>query len=135
MKLSRPSRFLAALIALFGVLFMQFAVASYACPAHQTGQIDELLVIATDSGFQDIEDCLGMDPDQPGLCNAHDQVGSQSLDKPDLPQVRSFFPAGSAPTLVPVDTVRLPIAGQFVEARLTRSTTPPLSIQHCCFRI
>lgn len=135
MKLSRPSRFVAALVALFGVLFMQFAVASYACPGHQTGQADEPVAISAGAGIQYMEDCEGMDLEQPGLCHAHDQAGTQSLDKPDLPQARPFFSTGSALTLLPPDAVYLPSAGQFAEVQLTRSIAPPLSIQNCCFRI
>lgn len=135
MKSSRPFRFVAALIALFGVLFMQFAVASYACPGQQAGQMNAPVAMSMDSDIQTMAACQGMDLEQPGLCHAHDQAGNQSLDKPELPQVQPFIAAGLALTLVPIDVTYRPLAKQSEDLRLTRSTAPPLSIQNCCFRI
>jgi hypothetical protein len=135
MKLSRPSRFVAALVALFSVLFMQFAMASYVCPPDETGQMNESVAMPAGSGIHDMADCQGMDLEQPGVCHAHDQAGNQSLDKPELPQVRPFFAAGSASTLMPPDAAYRLLAGRLVEVQLARSTAPPLSIQNCCFRI
>lgn len=135
MRLSRPSRFVAALIALFSVLFMQFATAAYVCPPDETGQANELVAMPTSSDIHDMADCQGMDLEQPSLCHAHDQAGNQSLDKPELPQVRPFFAAGLAVTLTPLGAAYRPLSAQFVEVQLVRSTAPPLSIQHCCFRI
>ena len=43
MNRSRPFRVVAALIAAFGVLFMQLAVASYACPTMKLGHAVETM--------------------------------------------------------------------------------------------
>lgn len=135
MKLSRPSRFVAALVALISVLFMQFAVAAYMCPGHQAGQANELVAMSIDSDVQYMAACQGMDLEQPGLCHADDQAGNQSLDKPELPHVQPFLAAGLALTLVPIDVTYRPLAEHSEYLRLTRSIAPPLSIQNCCFRI
>jgi hypothetical protein len=135
MKLTRPSRVVAALIALFSVLFMQFAVAAYACPGHQAGEMNEPVAMSIDSDIQTMATCQGMDLEQPSLCHAHDQAGNQSLNKPELPQVQSFVAAGLALTLISIDVTYRPLAKQSEDLRLTRSTAPPLPIQNCCFRI
>lgn len=135
MKMSRPSRFVAAFIALFSVLFMQFAVASYVCPGHQAGQMDEPFSMSGGADMQHMPECHGVDLEQPSLCHAHDQVGNQSLDKPELPQVQPFIAAALALTLPPIDIVNRPLGEKVEDVKLTRSTTPPLSIQNCCFRI
>src|SRR5437899_6236970 len=96
MKLSRPSRFVAALIALVSMLFMQLAVAGYACPGLETGQVSESVAMSADAGSQSMQSmpgCAGMDAAQPGLCHAHAQVGNQSLDKAELPHVQPFVAA------------------------------------------
>lgn len=117
MKVWLPSRVITALIALVSVLFMQFAVASYACPAVK------------------VDNCHGMDMEQPSLCHAHEQAGNQSLDKPPVPPVAPFVPATLVTLLVadkPVQPSQTDRADTFF---LTRATAPPLAIRHCCFRI
>lgn len=136
--MSRPSRFVTALITLFSMLFMQYAVASYACPGLIMGQVSELVAMPADAGNQNMQgmsNCEGMDTQQPSLCHAYDQVGNQSLDKPGLPHVQPF--AAAALTLVfrDVEIAYSPIATQLDSHLLTRSTAPPLSIRNCCFRI
>lgn len=134
MRLTRPSRFVAALIALFSMLFMQLAVASYACPGLKMGQATGAVAMASDSANQSMADCAGTDVEQPSLCHAHDHAGSQSLDKPDLPQVQPFIAAGLALEVSPLEVFTLPGVTQDI-APLTRATAPPLSIRNCCFRI
>lgn len=76
-----------------------------------------------------------MDSEQPNLCDAHDQVGTQSLDKPQLPQVQSFVALGSVLALPPIDTTYRVPGAQSTSFLLTRTTAPPLAISNCCFRI
>lgn len=135
MKLSRPSRFVAALIALFSILFMQFAVAAYACPGMQTGQDRESDHMSMSIDAQEMSDCTGMDMAQPSLCHAYSHVGNQSLDKPELPTIQPFVPAtlAAAPIILEDSTGLFP--AQPAATLLTRTTAPPLSIRNCCFRI
>jgi hypothetical protein len=117
MNFSRPSRAVAALIALVSMLLMQLAVASYACPSTK------------------MEHCQGMDMGQPSLCHAHDQTGNQSLDKSPAPDVPTFIPAALVVILTSTETA-LPLSTDRADIFfLTRATAPPLAIRHCCFRI
>ena len=88
MKLPRRYRTLTVLVALCSVLFMQLAVASYACPSPQTGHVS-----SSASGvmsMQSMPDCDVPYPENPALCQAHCQDAKSSLDKPQSP---SFAPA------------------------------------------
>lgn len=135
MTRSRQFRFVAALIALFGMLFMQFAVASYACTGLQMGQGGDAVAMSSDAADQNMAGCQGMDTAQPSLCHAHDQVGNQSLDKPGTPQVQPFLAIGLGLPLIPIDVVSRPTVTSPETVQLTRATAPPLSIRNCCFRI
>jgi len=136
MKLTRQLRFLTALIALVGMLFAQLAVAGYACPSYQTGMTSESPMMLASSDHQDMPGCGQMDQNLPSLCHAHAQTGSQSLDKPQLPQLPPFSAAALAFVVnhVAVSDVSIDNPPQSLPL-LARITAPPLSIQHCCFRI
>ncbi|MFZ6647802.1 hypothetical protein ACO0LO_18910 [Undibacterium sp. TJN25] len=148
MKLSRPSRLVAAFIALFSMLFMQLAVASYACPGMTAGgahagasaSVHATAAVATMAATTDMAgmmNCDGMDMEQPTLCHAYaqDSFSKQSLDKPQLPDVQPFLTAGLVLALNIVDTARLPQSSWLPSSTLARSTAPPIAIRNCCFRI
>lgn len=139
MKLSRPSRIGAALIALFSMLFMQYAVASYVCSGMRLGQGQQLISMATNPGNADMQGmsgCAGMDANQPGLCHAYGHTDNQSFDKPGLPHVQPFI-ASTVLTVVfnVIAYADEPIAAHPDSLLLMRATAPPLSIRNCCFRI
>lgn len=123
MKFRRTSRIVAAVVALFSMLFMQLAVASYACPS--AGE-------PVASGAQ----CAGMDPAQPSLCKAKatNLAAKQSLDKPDLPPVLPFVAADLAGTIVTAAWAPDSADAAAAPPGLARSLAPPHSIEHCCFR-
>ena len=137
MGLNRHSRFVTALVALFSVLFMQFAVAAYACPTVRA-TADTALHDgwASAESHRDMAGCEGgVDVDQPALCFAYAQEGSQFLYKPPAPDV---------PPAVVIDIVRYvvdtglelrPVSPHAQPPGLTRISDPPLSIRNCCFRI
>jgi hypothetical protein len=135
MKLSRPTRSVTALIALISMLFTQLAVAGYACPDMKIMHAGESAVMMTDDGNQHMSGCIGMDMEQPNLCQAHDQVGTQSLDKPGAPHVSPFMAAALTVVFHDIETASKSIAAQAASVPLTRTTAPPLSIRNCCFRI
>src|SRR4051812_46454751 len=85
----RGFRHVTALLALFCVLFMQFAVAAYACPGGKIAQ----KAVAINMDTQAMPNCHDMDPEQPALCHAYGQSGNQSLDKPATPQIPPFVPS------------------------------------------
>ena len=129
MNLSNSFRRVAACIALFSMLFIQFAVTSYACPAMEMGQ-----PVAMSSAAATQNMCAGMDTEQPVLCHAHGHAESSSLDKSQVPPIQPFIALGQVTTLMPVDVAYRPAAA-LPAAFLAHATAPPLSIRHCCFRI
>lgn len=132
----RKSRFVAALIAMFSMFFMQLAIAGYVCP-DLAPPITENMSSASATPTDDVmESCHGMDIEQPNLCSAHAQVGDQSLDKHQLPQVQPFVAGFIASVILPVPPGDLFTATDSTSIELLeRKTAPPSSIQHCCFRI
>ncbi len=123
MKFRRSSRIVAAVVALFSMLFMQLAVASYSCPS--AGK-----PVAT--GAQ----CAGMDAAQPSLCKAKavNLAAKQSLDKPDLPPVLPFVAADLAGTVLASAWTPGPADPAAAPPGLAHSLSPPHSIEHCCLR-
>lgn len=120
---------------------MQFAVAAYACPGLQGQPMARMAApVQHDSGHH-MEGCDGMmaaaQPAEPSaLCQAHCQPPGQSLDRPALPDVAPFIPAQlitlmSGPALAPPAALEQGGDNQ----GLLRTTSPPLAIRHCCFRI
>lgn len=134
MNRSPQFRAIAALIALFSMLFMQLAVASYACPNMRAAHPGAAVAMSMSSHGMS-PDCTGMDMEQPSLCHAHDQVGNQSLDKPQVPLVQPFVPAELVQAVLSFAAAPPPDLSQPRPLYLTRATDPPLSIRHCCFRI
>lgn len=132
MKLSRSSRLVAALVALFSILFMQLAVASYACPSLGAGHGSQAMAAMP---MEDMAGCHDMDPEQPSLCHAYGQAGDQSLDKPAVPPLQPFLAVGFG---LPVTALDASLPPDFALPRttfLTHATAPPLAIRNCCFRI
>lgn len=136
MKQSRRSRHITALWVLFSVLFMQLAVAAYACPGISTGKTPAAQMTAS-AAHHDMEGCEGMsDADLPTLCFAQSQDGTQSLDKPALPDLSQPVPVILVPAIGATDIFRLPDYSRDRDAGTIRySPSSSLAIQHCCFRI
>jgi hypothetical protein len=130
MKLARPLRVVAALIAVFSMLFMQLAVAAYACPMETAGNAKASVEMR-----QAMPDCSGMDMQQATLCAVHAHPSDQSLDRPQLPAVSPFVASGLVATLVQAEVAIAPAFSLPNDTFLIRSTSPPLAIRHCCFRI
>ena len=134
MKLTRKYRILTALVALFGVLFMQLAVAAYACPGLQGGDMSQAMA---DDGapMQSMPGCDQPDSAKPALCHAHCLDGKSSLDKPQTP-VASAAAVIVSSILTPIEPL-LPArsSGKQPDFLLDRITSPPIAIRHCCFRI
>ena len=134
MKLSRSSRYVTVLFALASLLFAQLAIAWYACPGDEIGNLTTSIAMSDESG-QIMRGCEGMDLDQPGLCHAHGQLGNQSFDKPDFPHVQPFIAAGLTVVLNDVETASKPVPVLSDALLLTRTTAPPIAVRNCCFRI
>lgn len=136
MKKPRPSRFIAAVIALISVLFTQLAVAAYACPGMEVGQaMMTASMAAAEVDHHMRPDCEVIDMEQPVFCHAHTQVGKQSLDKPDRPNVSPSVAVLLVPVVSDIHVAYRPVAPSADAAAFRPATAPPLSIQYCCFRI
>lgn len=132
MTWNRRSRLITALLALVSLLFMQLAVASYACPG--TGSKVAEVAAMAEAGMHCAESMtLNPDDAQPNLCHAHCQPGEQSADKYQLPApvAISALPADfTLPVTVPV------FSGAPLQAsHLKHTTAPPVAIRNCCFRL
>ncbi len=130
MKLSRPSRFLAALITLLSLLFTQLAVAAYTCPEPDAAAA----IMAMAAMHADMPGCRDMDQQQSGLCAAHCDTGHQTLDTPGAPHLQAFI-AAELTVVLREGAAQYAIARMPAASRLTRTTAPPLIIRNCCFRI
>ena len=120
------------------LLFSQFAVASYACPA--MGERARSAEVAAMAGMPCAEMMaagLPLDPEQPTLCIQHCQFGSTTQVVDHVPAV--FAPVTAFPALFTVsgdDRLDLGLRSWAEDERL-RDRPPPLalSIAHCCYRI
>ena len=129
---TRRHRLFVVLFALISLLFMQLAVAGYACPGAKV-KVAEIAAMA-EAGLPCAESMTtGMDEDQPNLCRAHCQTGQQAADKYELPAPAGV---GSLPVNFTLpDSVAL-LTGVPVQApHLKRTTAPPVTILNCCFRL
>lgn len=133
MKLTRKTRLTAALLALVSMLFMQLAVAAYACPGLLMGDQGTEMLSQSQPDSGSMPGCDRPDPKQPALCHAHCQDGKQSLDKAELPPIPPALAIGFFTAVVNFDILQRPFSTPV--PLLTRTTAPPLSIRNCCFRI
>jgi len=131
MKLTHRSRVAAALIALLSMLFMQLAVAAYACPELKAVTMTDTM----QSEQASMPGCHGMDNKQPNLCYAHADVGNQSLNKPELPQVQPFAAVDLVLTLVMTDVAYRQASILIKPGHIPHASAPPLAIRNCCFRL
>ena len=135
MKTSQTLRLLTAIVAIFSMLFMQLAVASYACPETSSGSKNN---VASATGMAgDMANCDGMDPTQSTLCHtvAHGELTKQSLDKTPVSDVPPFVPVALMLDLQIFVLLALPALQAYPPIALTRTSAPPIAIRNCCFRI
>ena len=130
MNYPRRIRLVSAVVALLSLLFMQVALAVYACPNLIPAQKAPML----DRSGQPMANCPEADKQSPALCYADAHKQTPSLDKPDAPSVMPFVPTGFAlPLLWPEDRAAMPAPPLvFLHAS---GTSPPIAIRHCCFRL
>lgn len=140
MKISRTSRLLTVIVAIFGMLFMQLAVASYVCPG--TSLESQHNAASATPMPADMADCDGIDPAQSTLCHAHAHGESvnHSLDKTPVPDVPPFVPVVLVLDLEFFDLAAVVAAAAVAlqahpPIALARTCAPPIAIRNCCFRI
>ncbi|APW35966.1 hypothetical protein RD110_01030 [Rhodoferax koreense] len=128
----RQSRLITVFIALVSLLFMQLAVAGYACPGVQQ-KIAEATAMAEATMPCAESMSINMDDAQPNLCQAHCQVGHQTADKYELPAPLDIS-AVPVSFLLP-DMASVLGGAPLQQPHLKRTTAPPVAIRYCCFRI
>ncbi|WP_395058634.1 hypothetical protein [Polaromonas sp.] len=132
MSWNRRQRFVTVLFALMSLLFMQLAVAAYACPATNSAQHSGM---AMNSGMPCAESMTAFVPDdeQPSLCAAHCKADQQTADSnPSLGLAAPAMLASDYPLL----RMNLPSRVEPLEAPLlTRTHAPSVAVRHCCFRL
>lgn len=120
------------LFALVSLLFMQLAVARYACPgtASKAAEISAMTEAGMPCAYSM---AMNMDDAQPNLCHAHCQVGQQSADKYQTPSPPAIDTLPADLTL----QVAIPLfaLAPLQPPHLLRTTAPPLAIRNCCFRL
>jgi hypothetical protein len=127
---ARRHRLVTVILALVSLLFMQLAVAGYACPQHSGGLSAEQAM----AGMPCADEMPSvMDSEQPGLCHAHCQSADQTADKAQSPAPAAAIAVGFAYTVEPA------LAGLRDRAppppSLLRTTEPPIAVRNCCFRL
>ena len=135
MYCNRRSRLITVLLALMSLLFMQFAVAGYVCPAEQlklqSAPAMPAMVEAAMPCAASMQ--MSMDDAQPNLCQAYCHADSQSAYKYQIPV---FLAVDALPTAPALQLALLPVTEAPLPAPyLRRTIAPPLAIRHCCFRL
>jgi len=129
---SRRIRHLSAVIALLSLLFMQLAMAAYACPKLSPAQQQSTML---DASGQPMKDCAQLDKQNPSLCHADSHQAPQSSDTPNPPSIPPFTATGLIVHIVAADEP-VPVGFMFPAAFLhASSTAPPIAIRNCCFRL
>lgn len=132
MPTRRLSRFITVLAALVSLLFMQLAVAGYACPGVQQKVAKVATVAEVKTPCAEFM-ASTMDDAQPNLCQAHCQAGHQAADKYELPAPLDI---GTLPISFLLPVIAPVFGGAPLQPpHLKRTTAPPIAIRHCCFRI
>jgi hypothetical protein len=121
-----------ALVALFGLLFMQLAVAAYACPKLAPVQQQSAML---DQSGQPMQDCPELDKQNPTLCQADSHHSPQSTDTSNPASVQPLAAAGLIVHVITPD--ELVPAGFTIPAAFLHApgTAPPIAIRNCCFRL
>jgi len=131
---NRRKRFGMVLFALVNLLFMQLAMAGYACPVGVSkAEADQTAAMAA-AGMPCAETmAITMDGDQPSLCAAHCKADQQTADKYQLPVLASL---DVPPHDYPPPRLILASLDPAVQAPLlARTTVKSVAVRHCCFRL
>ncbi|GAB3458103.1 hypothetical protein GCM10027321_13490 [Massilia terrae] len=132
MRYPRHIRLFAALLALVSLLFTQVALAAYDCPQLAKQIEQSASMMHTPAAHADC--CAPHDQQSPNLCDAHKHAQTQTPDSPVQPPVAPFIPAALVVELSPIGhplPLNLDAPAAFLQAA---SSSPPISIRHCCLR-
>lgn len=131
MSARRRHRVVTVLLALVSLLFVQLAVAGYACPVDDAGHSSAAAVAVAGMPCADQMSSVA-DSEQPGLCHAHCHSGQQTVDTQPLTPMG----AAAAGFIYIIEPAQLALPRRPAPApSLLRATEPPLAVRNCCFRL
>lgn len=128
--LGGTSRIVAAIMMIAILLFSQLAVASYVCP-----DLDAAISSPNSEHGTHPNDCPNQSDELPNLCQAHCEPDSQSAHTVQVPPVRAFVAAGLTVVICNAYAVLFVQTRERSDSIVKRTTSPPLAIRNCCFRI
>ena len=131
MSAPRRRRLATVLFALFSLLFMQLAVAGYACPG-SGARVQEVSAMAQAGMPCAASMAMAMDDQDPALCAAHCQSAQPACSDLVL-TVPAMAVVGTMDYLV--EPATNPAAAIGGAPLLARAKPPPLSVRNCCLRI
>jgi hypothetical protein len=131
MKTFYTTRYLTALITLMGMLFVQMS--AFACQdVHLSQSSQHVMMAMDDAEMADMPCCAHEKQAKALLCEAHCHPDG-TLDKATITDV---------PELLAAQFYEIPVMASAYQdephhsfAPFTRTTAPPITIRHCCFRI
>lgn len=128
----RPHLHLIAKLVVALLLFMQLAVAAYACPG-VAGGLESSPTMAGAAMNMEGDCCPTLDPSTPNLCLQHGQQDSQATGQtsPPAPLVVDLPLLAVVPA---VELIRLPPLLDVPPEFLARTTAPPPAIRFGVFR-
>jgi hypothetical protein len=96
-----------------------------------------MVVSVSATPMDNMPNCDGMDPEQTTLCHlyAYGEPTKQSIEKTPAPVVPPMVPVESALSLAIFDVILLPSLPAYRPIALARTSSPPIAIRNCCFRI
>lgn len=130
--MTRTHRRFIARLAIALLLFMQLAVAAYACPG--VAKVYESSQTMENAGMEMGGDCCPtLDPADPNLCQEHGQQGSHAtgLTHPPAPLGVDLPLLAVVP---PIELVLAPTLPDVLPEFLARTTAPPPAIRFGVFR-
>lgn len=132
--MTRALRRFIAKLGIAALLFMQLAVAAYACPGAPSSSDSPMVMAMADTAeAMPVGDCAMVDQSAPNLCEQHCQLDSQANGHASPPLV--FAVDLPLLTVVPVvDVSPAPVALDVSPEFLAHATAPPPSIRFCVFR-
>ena len=115
-------------VGIVAIVFAQLALSAYACPMllEEVGdRADTASVSAQPANYPEFA--------SPNLCHKYCAEGQQNIN--DAPQLQAFAALGRGFSVTPVMTSTATMPTTRLTNPLLHGPAPPLTIQHCCFRI
>lgn len=132
--MTRALRRFIAKLGIAALLFMQLAVAVYACPGVSSSSDAPMVMAMADTAeAMPLSDCAMVDPSDPNLCKQHCQHDSQANGHASPPLVFAV----DLPLLAVLPGVEVPPAPVALDVSpefLAHATAPPPSIRFGVFR-